>query len=285
MRSIFCSRHTHLSNYEVVDFVATSEEQQALEELDAMIERRRLDDEQEQSQESLLRAFRQVPQVNAVEILCPNVFKHRMLRKVWDEYNLETYRSLQTHEGSNQLINILLAAKEAGLGIRGMGHDQLTSYFFTGEEDLISPDIYRFLKGLKSLTLTICDQPQQLQSDEIARTRIRKLISASPELESIYIKFELLSSVPLDFLPANEPMPTRLQTLSLSGVSMDPARFLSFLEQQAAPLRRLSINSTELVDGNWRQFLEDIKDKFGSTLEKFQLTGVLKSADAAGESR
>jgi hypothetical protein len=111
------------------------------------------------------------------------------------------------------------------------------------------------------------------------------LISASPELESIYIKFELLSSVPLDFLPGNEPMPTRLQTLSLSGVSMDPARFLSFLEQQAAPLRRLSINSTELVDGNWRQFLEDIKDKFGSTLEKFQLTGVLKSADAAGESR
>lgn len=265
-----------------MDFVPTREEQEALEELDAMIERRRLDDERDRDQDSLILAFRQVPQVTSIEVIFPNLFEHRILRKVWDEYNLETYRSLRLHQGSIQLINILSAAKEAGLGIRRIGHDQLTSYFFTGEEDLVSRDIYQYLNALTSLTLTICDQPQQFHSDSNARTRLRKIISSLPALEILCIKFELISPVPLDFLPEKQPLPTKLHTFTLSGVSMDSVRFLSFLERQADTLRRLSISSTELVEGSWKAFLEDIRDKFGSTLEKFQLTGVLKSPDPVG---
>jgi hypothetical protein len=98
--------------------VPTREEKQALEELDSMIERRIFDDVQERDRDSLTRALRQTPQVNAVEVICPNPFKHRLLRKVWDEYAMETYRSSQLHQGSSQLIDILSTAKEAGLEIQ-----------------------------------------------------------------------------------------------------------------------------------------------------------------------
>ena len=282
MRSIVCSRHSHLSHYEIIDFVPTREEQEALEELDAIIERRHLDDEQERDRDSLIHAFRQAPRVTTLDVVCPNPFKHRILRKVWEEYNMETYRSLRSQRGSSQLVDILAAAKQAGLEIQHMGHDQLTSFFFSGEEDLVTPDIYRYLNGLKSLHLTICDQPQEFLSNGIASTRLRKRISASPNLENVYIKFELLLPIPLDFLPQTLPCPTKLHTLSLSGVSMDTAQFFSFLGRQVDSLRRLSIMG-ELVDGSWKALLEAIRDKFGSTLEKFQVSGVLKSLEADGE--
>jgi hypothetical protein len=285
LRSIVCSRHSHLSNYEVVDFVPTREEQQALEELDAMIERRRLDDERELDRDSLIHAFRQAPRVSAVEVISLNPFQHRLLRKVWDEYNMETYRSFQSHQGSSQLVDILSAAKEAGLDIQHLGHDQLTSYFFTGEEDLVSPDVYGYLNRLKSLNLTINDQPQEYHSNNTANTRLRRIISASPELENICIKFEGLLPVPLDFLPSVEPVLTKLHTLTLSGASMDTARFFNFLEAQVGPLRRLSISSPELVEGSgtWKQFLEEVRDKFGSMLEKFQLANIIRASEGGGE--
>lgn len=282
LRSIVCSRHSHLSHYEVIDFVPTREEQEALEELDNIIERRHLDDEQERDRDSLIHAFRQAPQATAVEVICPNPFKHRILRKVWEEYNMEAYRSLQRRQGSLQLVDILSAAKQARLEIQHVGHDQLTSFFFSGEEDPISPDIYGYMNGLKSLNLTIYDQPQEFLSNGIASNRLRELISASPNLEIIYIKFELLLPVPLDFLPPAQPCPTKLHTLSLSGVIMDTTQFFSFLGRQVDSLRRLSILG-ELVNGSWKEFLEAIRDRFGSNLEKFQVSGVLKSPEGGGE--
>ncbi len=250
-----------------------------------MIERKRHDDEQELDIDSLTHAFRQAPQVSAVEIISPNPFKHRILKKVWDEYNMETYRSFQNHQGPRQLVDILSAAKGAGLDIQHLGHDQLTSYFFTGETDLVSPGVYGYLNRLKSLNLTINDQPQEYTSDNMASTRLRKIISASSELENICIKFEGLSPIPLDFLPNNAPLLTKLHTLTLSGVSMDTARFFSFLEGPVDALRRLSISSPELVDGSgtWKEFLEEIRNKFGSTLEKFQLANVVRASQGGGE--
>jgi hypothetical protein len=285
LHSIVCSRHSHLSNYEVVDFVPTREEQQALEELDTIIQRRRHDDEQELNIDSLIHAFRLTPQVSAIEVISPNPFKHRLLRKVWDEYNMETYRSLQSHQGSSQLPDILSAAKEAGLDIQHIGHDQLTSYFFTGEEDLVPPDVYGYLRRLKSLNLTINDQPQEYNSNHTATTRLRRIISASSELENICIKFEGLSPVPLDFLPNPDPLLTKLHAITLSGVSMDTARFFSFLDAQVDTLRRLSISSPELEEGSgtWKEFLEEIRDKFGSTLEKFQLAHIVRASVGGGE--
>jgi len=269
-----------------VDFVPTREEQPALEELGTIIKRRTLDGVYERDRALLIRAFRQTPQVNAIEVTCPNPFKERLLRKVWDEYSMETYRSSQLHQGSTQLVDILSAAHEAGLEIQHIADDQLTSYFFTGEEELITTEIYTYLSRLKSLSLTISDVPLELLPRNAATIRLRKLISASSELENIYLKFESLFPVSLDFLPETQPSPTKLRTLTLVGVNMDPVRFFSFLEMQVDTfLRYLSINSAELVEGSgtWRQFLQEIRDKFGSTLEKFQLAGVLKSAEVGGE--
>ncbi|KAE9379228.1 hypothetical protein N431DRAFT_460512 [Stipitochalara longipes BDJ] len=226
-----------------------------------------------------VKVYSSTPQVNAVEVICPNPFKHRILRKVWEEYNLETYRSIQLEQGSSQLVDILSAAKEAGLDIHHLGHDQLTSYFFTSAEDPMSQDIYGYLKGLKSLNFTICNREQDFPSNNNAILRLRNIISSSPELESIYIKFELLGPLSLDFLPETPPLPTKLHTLTLCGVSMDTARFIPFLEKQSGCLRRLSITSAEMVEGNWKNFLQEMRDKFGSTLEKFQLAGVLKDSD------
>jgi hypothetical protein len=279
LRSIVCSRHSHLSHYEIIDFVPTRDENEALEELEAIIERRHLDDEQARDRNLLIHAFRQAPHVDALEIICPTPFKHRILRKVWEEYNMETYRSSQLEQGSSQLVDILSAAKEAGLNIHHLGHDQLTSYFFTSEQDSMPQDIYEYLGGLKSLSLTICDREQDFPSNDNAALRLRNIISSSLELENLYVKFELLGSLSLDFLPESPRLPTKLHSVTLCGITMDTARFIPFLEQQAGCLRRLSITSAELVEGSWRNFLDEIRDKFGSTLEKFQLAGVLKDSD------
>jgi hypothetical protein len=269
-----------------VDFVPTREEQQALDELGAMIERRTLDEVHERDRASLIRAFRQTPRVNAIEVTCPNPFNHRLLRKVWEEYSMETYRSSQLHQGPRQLMDILSAAQTADLEVQHIRNDQLTSYFFTGEEDLITPDMYVYLSRLKSLSLTISDVPLELLPNNAAIIRLRKLISASPELENLHVKLESLFPVSLDFLPEIQPSPTKLRTLTLTGVSMDPVRFFSFLGMQVDTLKCLSIISAELVEGSgisWRDFLEEIRDKFACTLEKFQLAGVLKLADPGGE--
>ena len=278
MRSVFCSRHSHLSHYEVIDFVPTQVEHEALQELDAIIKRRHLDDERARDRNLLVHAFRQAPHANALEIVCPNPFKNRLLRKVWEEYNMETYRSAQLEHGSSQMVDILSAAKGAGLNIHHLGHDQLTSYYFTSEKDPMSQELYGYINGLKSLSFTICNREQDFPSNNNAITRLRNVISSSPELESIYIKFELLGPLSLDFLPETPPLPTRLQSLTLCGVAMDSARFIPFLESQASVLRRLSVTNAELVEGSWKSFLEDIRDRFGSSLEKFQLAGVLKDS-------
>ncbi|PMD36441.1 hypothetical protein L207DRAFT_568700 [Hyaloscypha variabilis F] len=245
LRSIVCSRHSHLSHYEIIDFVPTRDENEALEELEAIIERRHLDDEQARDRNLLIHAFRQAPHVDALEIICPTPFKHRILRKVWEEYNMETYRSSQLEQGSSQLVDILSAAKEAGLNIHHLGHDQLTSYFFTSEQDSMPQDIYEYLGGLKSLSLTICDREQDFPSNDNAALRLRNIISSSLELENLYVKFELLGSLSLDFLPESPRLPTKLHSVTLCGITMDTARFIPFLEQQAGCLRRLSITSAE----------------------------------------
>jgi len=268
-----------LSHYEVIDFVPTKVEHEALEELDAIIQRRHLDDERARDRNLLIHAFRQAPHTEALEIICPNPFKHRILRKVWEEYNMETYRSTQLEQGSSQLVDILSAAKEAGLNIHHLSHKQLTSYYFTSEKDPMSRAMYGYLNGLKSLNFTICNREQDFPSNNNAVLRLRNIISSSPGLESIYIKFELLGPLSLDFLPETPPRPTKLHTLTLWGVAMDTARFIPFLESQAGCLRRLSISNAELVEGSWETFLEEIRDRFGSTLDNFQLAGVLKDSD------
>jgi hypothetical protein len=269
----------------VLDFVPTLEEQQALEELDSIIQRKRCDDKQELDVGSLIHALRQTPQVSAIEVISPNPFKNRLLRKVWDEYNMETYLSFQNHLGPRQLVDILSAAKEANLDIQHMGHDQLTSYFFTGEVDQVSKGVYGFLNRLKSLNLTINDQPQEFITNPTASARLRRIISASPELENISIKFEALSPVPLDFLPNTEPLLPKLHTLALSGVIMDTVRFFSFIGGPGDTLRRLSISSPEMAEGSgtWKEFLEEIKNKFGVLLEKFQLANIVRASVGGGE--
>ena len=128
LRSIFCSRHVHLSKYEIVDFVPCQQESEALEELDGLIEQRKLDGIHGESITLLTQVLKHVPRLQRLHICCPNPFKNPMLRKVWEEYDLETYRKPSFEAGPLRLRNILVAARDAGLDIRHFRHEQVLPF-------------------------------------------------------------------------------------------------------------------------------------------------------------
>ncbi|KAH9222676.1 hypothetical protein DL95DRAFT_380393 [Leptodontidium sp. 2 PMI_412] len=324
LRSIVCCRHVHLRNYEVVDFVPTRDEQEALEELDALIQQRNLDKMQGESTELLTEALKHVPRLETLHISCPNPFTHPMLRKVWEEYNLETYRQQFLFAGPNRLRNIFFAAKEAGLTIANFQHDQFNSNFIF--EDFGTAIPWRFpshVNALRSLNLSINDVYHSHTSLEFAfenesnaeetwsfNMYPRNRMSVPHALESLSIKFESLERLRLGFLPTPA---IGLHTLSLVGICLSPLSFLTFLTSHAPVLRRLYLGSAELQNSHfindntydWHSFLSDLRDAIGhgsqtpdqnqtltltqkpkqnqdqnqkqSRLEKFQLSGVIKS--------
>ena len=300
LRSIFCSRHVHLSKYEIVDFVPCQQESEALEELDGLIEQRKLDGIHGESITLLTQVLKHVPRLQRLHICCPNPFKNPMLRKVWEEYDLETYRKPSFEAGPLRLRNILVAARDAGLDIRHFRHEQFNSnYFFdeTHAEFDVPWDFSHQLSTLRSLSLVIND-PQgdllQLTIDlhgnndtvqsSLANTTHIYLPST---LESLSIKFESLNRVGILFLLPPTPTPTlNLQSLSLTGTGDDPRSFLNFLGSHTPCLRQLSFSSVELwteeQNYDWKTFLCSLRDALGSQLQKFQLAGVVKPAERNG---
>jgi len=73
----------------------------------------------------------------------------------------------------------------------------------------------------------------------------------------------------------------RLETLTLSGVSLLPEPFFAFLDANRLTLRRLGLRMIALPEGasSFQAFLETLRDRFGESLEKFQLTGIISSRD------
>jgi hypothetical protein len=112
-RNIVCNRHELRQRYEPLDFVPTRAEQAALEELDAVIRQKDVDTKEESDLGVLGEALRAVPGVEGVIVLCENPFTHPILRKSWEEYDLEAYQLGRPQHA--QLFRILSAAKDAGL--------------------------------------------------------------------------------------------------------------------------------------------------------------------------
>jgi hypothetical protein len=112
-RNIVCNRHELRQRYEPLDFVPTRAEQAALDELDEVIRQKDVDAMEEEDLDVLVSVFRHVPRVDGVSVLCENPFKHPILRKSWEEYDLEAYQLGRPQHA--QLFRILGAAKDAGL--------------------------------------------------------------------------------------------------------------------------------------------------------------------------
>lgn len=114
-RNIVCNRHELRQNYEIRDFVPNEAELEALNELDNIIEQKDIDAQEDKAAEILVAALRVVPRVDSVKLLCGNVFTHRILRKTWEEYDLEAFS--ESGQQQTQLFRILTAAKDVGLSV------------------------------------------------------------------------------------------------------------------------------------------------------------------------
>jgi hypothetical protein len=274
LRRIVCNRFEHRSNYELSDIEPTNKKADALDELDVIIEQRQLSEIRADDIDALALALRQIPQADTIRIDCPNIFKHMDLRKAWDEYELQTYRSTHLRNHSSQLVSLLLASRNAGLRIRHLYHGQLCSSFFTAQKDPLPNDIYSFLGELQSLGLVIYKVPEGPLIHKPIITGLRKVLSSLSSLESLSVKFATAAYLPLDLVQL--PLTCHLHDLWLTGIFLEPAKLFSFLEQQGCAVRRLSISSSWLhkKPDTWRAFLEDLRDRFGPQLRKFQLFGM-----------
>jgi hypothetical protein len=280
-RRIVCNRHEHRRHYDIVDFVPTQAEADALEELDVIIARRDNDDEKERHKFFLISALRVVPQVNSIEIESRSPFRNLILRKVWEEYALEAYRPHASRE--NQLLKVLCAAKTAGLNLDHFSHDQLLSSCFEDGDLGSGLTLHEDLSSLKSLELVISDHQGVFSTGGRAAIQLRELISAIPALENLSVNFEILGPIPPDFLPAN-PIGT-LRSLTLSSIAVDPINFLALLEHHASTLKKLRLTSANIAQGlgSWQGFLDELRKLFGNQLEKFQICGMVRSVDGNGE--
>jgi hypothetical protein len=277
-RRIVCNRHEHRQYYEAMDFVPTRAEAAALEELDEVTLQKYKDREEEKDKTLLVSALRVVPQVNSIEIQSRNPFQDSILRKVWEEYAVEAHLSRK-----NQIQTVLSAAKIAGLKIQHFSHDQLLSSSF--EEDDLMGDctLYEDINRLKSLELVISDHKEVFSTDLRAALRLRRLIEAISALGNLSVNFQILEAIPLDFLPTTAT--GMLRSLTLSSISVDPIQLLSLLEGHASTLKRLHLRSADIPQGRgtWRMLLDDIRNLLGDKLEKFQVSGMLRSVDGDGE--
>ena len=277
-RRIVCSRHEHRRHYAAIDFVPTRAEAAALAELDEVMVQKYKDNADEQDKSLLDSFFRVVPQVNSIEIQSRNPFQNAILRKVWEEYSLEAHLSRK-----NQVQAVLSAARIAGLKIQHFSHDQLLSSSFEDDDLTGDSTLYDDINGLKSLQLVISDHKSVFSTDTRASLRLRRLLETISALEDLSLVFQILEAIPLDYLPTAAT--GTLRSLTLSSISVDPVQFLALLEGNASKLKRLRLRSADIPQGHgtWRMLLDDLRNLFGDKLEKFQISGMVRSVDGDGE--
>lgn len=282
-RRIVCNRHEHRGHYDAVNFVATQAEQEALDELDVIISQKEIDEKEERKESRLVSAMRGVPLVNSIAIETRNPFRNPILRKVWEEYALEAYRNLRSRQAQNQLLRVLSAAAQAGLPIRHFSHDQLLSSCFQNDDLIMNVKRCNLLQMVENLSLNISDLDGVFSADDQAVDRLRQLLSSFLTVEHLSVSFEALESLPLSILPTAETC--KLKSLTISSISIEPIPFLSLLKDHASTLKRLRLRSGSISQGHgsWRVLLEDLRNMFGDKLEKFQVSGMLRSVDGDGE--
>lgn len=108
---------------------------------------------------------------------------------------------------------------------------------------------------------------------------LSRFASSIPNLESLYIRFELAKKVPIYVLPTK--MAGRLHSLTLIEMSVRPASLLSFVELHKPTLRRLSLGHVHFQGGDItvEEFLEKVKGLFKLfKLEKFQFWGQISGS-------
>ncbi|KAE8451228.1 hypothetical protein EG329_004392 [Mollisiaceae sp. DMI_Dod_QoI] len=279
LRKIFCSRHVQVSNYEEVHFVPDQREQAALDEIDLVIEQRRLDDKvlANKQEAILLGGFRNVPRVHTIKFTFENPFEQPLLKKVWDEYNLDAYRAPELEPGYVDLSSILSAANRANLKIENFTHDLYNSSLLHEHERL---GLHRFLTELKSLSLVINNIANR--SEDLDPTSgLRDLLISNPALEHLHIRFETLGRVNFNFIPTMQPNTGHMKSLRLLNISISPASFLSFFSSNASSLKNISIYNVDLLDPDpeftWQDLLSQIRHNPDLAIDKFELGGLIRS--------
>ncbi|CZR54454.1 uncharacterized protein PAC_04338 [Phialocephala subalpina] len=273
LRHVLCSRHVQVSDYERVDFVPSQSEQASLDEIDAVIELRKLENKV-LSHGYLRQAFGTVPRLHTIKFTSPNPFQQHLLRKVWDEYNLTAYRTIRRGPGYLKLSHIFSVIN----GIRGLNVEHFTHELCTPTS--LQFDIRRresaWLHGLRIVNLTINNVRGPRDWAINPSISLSDLFITNLNLEELSLKFESLERIPLDFLPTDKQ--GCLKTLSLATVAIEPTSFLSFLSFNSSSLKRLSIANSEMADQQftWQGFLEQIRAA-DLKLEKFQLSGMIRS--------
>jgi len=274
------------ASYPVLDYVPTESESSALDELDTFIARQKEIEEVERDQGLLVEALSAVPLINTIKIACTNPFTHQILRKCWDEYTLQLYTSYLAQ--ADQLLRVLSAALKGGLQIRYLGHERLLAGFFGAPGDGVEAVREKVMQVVKKLRLRglrvlVSEVVGSGGMHEPELNNLKKFISsAGIGLEELDVGFEALGCKKLGFLPISEG---RLHTLSLNGVAIEPGVFFAFLEGHRETIKRLRIRFADIMPnhGSWRGFLGELRDRYGERLEKFQITGLIKSEDGEGE--
>ncbi|KAE8446281.1 hypothetical protein EG329_012367 [Mollisiaceae sp. DMI_Dod_QoI] len=100
-REIVCNRPRPQNNFEISNIESTRQKDEALKELNAMIEQRQMKELHAVDIYGLAQGLRQVPGADTIRIDCPNIFKHIILREAWSEYELQTYGSTRFEKGAS----------------------------------------------------------------------------------------------------------------------------------------------------------------------------------------
>lgn len=77
---------------------------------------------------SLSLAFKQLPRIHTIDFAFPNPFKHTLLRNIWNETVLLDYQTPPLHVWVIHLKNVLLAVREANLGLQNFTYSQASAF-------------------------------------------------------------------------------------------------------------------------------------------------------------
>jgi hypothetical protein len=231
VRRILCSRHVQVSNYESVDFVPSELEQASFDEIDAVITRRKLDDQVVvgKTEQFLIEAFRNAPFVDTICFPFPNPFQQVLLSKVWDEYEYETYTAQCLVPKCSELLSILTAINRAGLTIRNFIHERFMPHRHSIEQ---GGNVPRTLTDLRSLKLSMLDldhrpHPADPDTELDQCPGLRNLLLANSRLEDLSIHFQSLTQPSFNYLPSIQS--GHLKILALTSNTFRGADFRSFL--------------------------------------------------------
>lgn len=231
LRRIFCSRHVQVSEYLTVDFVASQLEQASLDEVDAVIASRNLDDRllSDRAEDFLVQAFRNVPLVKTVFFSIRNPFKQTLIKKVWEEYEYETY-SPDDKPSSLNPTSILTAVHRAGLSIQNFHHER----FMPHRHPVVQrDDSFRTLTGLKSLKLNILDlrtinyEAATPGMDLDRCPCLQDLLQANSSMEDFSIQFQSLTLPSMNLVQSIKS--GHLKIVALNSLTVRGADLLSFL--------------------------------------------------------